>query len=338
MLRRKGCVIGNFGYKKRQLDGQTVKTRVFYSSISNFHKCNFIDIGDGVTLKNVFFLLFLPFFCNKVYFLPGKRILRVYSPFLVLFKCLFLIDIHYIVIGGWITDLARKNRLLCFILKYFNSVSCELKSMVKDLRHLGIKSFYLANFRNCTEDLDVAQNDILRLYFLSRVIPEKGVFTAIELLHEIKRLAPDIVCQLDIYGPNLLNGNDLQLFNSFCIDDVSYKNEISPEFILSTINQYDFLVFPTIYHGEGFPGCIVDAKMACTSVICTDWKYNSEIIIEGVDGFVVGVNDFVRQAAFKIIDAYRENKILELKKMSYESSKEFLADHALPTWLKEINE
>ena len=42
----------------------------------------------------------------------------------------------------------------------------------------------------------------------------------------------------------------------------------------------------TYYEGEGFAGTIIDAFAAGLPVIASDWKYNSEIIKQGITGVI----------------------------------------------------
>ena len=50
------------------------------------------------------------------------------------------------------------------------------------------------------------------------------------------------------------------------------------------------MLFPTYWKGEGFPGVIIDAFVAGLPVIATDWNMNTEIIEEGVNGFIIEPN------------------------------------------------
>ena len=52
------------------------------------------------------------------------------------------------------------------------------------------------------------------------------------------------------------------------------------------LKNYDALLFPTYYEGEGFAGTIIDAFAAGLPVIASDWKYNSEIIKQGITGMI----------------------------------------------------
>ena len=54
-----------------------------------------------------------------------------------------------------------------------------------------------------------------------------------------------------------------------------------------TSEEYDKKqIEATYYEGEGFAGTIIDAFAAGLPVIASDWKYNSEIIKQGITGVI----------------------------------------------------
>lgn len=55
--------------------------------------------------------------------------------------------------------------------------------------------------------------------------------------------------------------------------------------------QYDVMLFPTYWPGEGFPGILIDAFIAGLPVIASDWHLNKDIISNGKTGFLVKAND-----------------------------------------------
>ena len=47
------------------------------------------------------------------------------------------------------------------------------------------------------------------------------------------------------------------------------------------------MLFHTYWHGEGFPGIIIDAFVAGLPVVATDWSMNGELIKAGVNGWLI---------------------------------------------------
>ena len=46
------------------------------------------------------------------------------------------------------------------------------------------------------------------------------------------------------------------------------------------------LLFPSTYPGECYPGTIIDAYSSGVPVISSDWRYNSELVINNETGFL----------------------------------------------------
>lgn len=55
--------------------------------------------------------------------------------------------------------------------------------------------------------------------------------------------------------------------------------------------NYSAMLFPTYWEGEGFPGILIDAMIAGTPVIASDWGYNSEIIENWETGVIIKSKD-----------------------------------------------
>jgi len=75
------------------------------------------------------------------------------------------------------------------------------------------------------------------------------------------------------------------------ISHYQYKGVLTPAIVIQTLKQYDALIFPTHYSGEGCPGILVEALFAGLPVIASDWKYNSEIVENGVNGILCDTYD-----------------------------------------------
>ena len=53
---------------------------------------------------------------------------------------------------------------------------------------------------------------------------------------------------------------------------------------VEVLKNYFALLFPTYYEGEGFAGTLIDALAAGVPVIASDWRYNPEIVEDGMTG------------------------------------------------------
>lgn len=68
----------------------------------------------------------------------------------------------------------------------------------------------------------------------------------------------------------------------------TYRGVLQPNEVISTLQKYDALIFPSHYDGEGCPGILVEALSASLPIIASDWKYNSEFVKNGINGFLCG--------------------------------------------------
>lgn len=126
-----------------------------------------------------------------------------------------------------------------------------------------------------------------RLCTFSRVIKEKGIEDAVQAVCEINSKYDDIFAELDIYGQ--IEDSQKEWFEQLQASSpqyIRYKGMVPFNQSTEVLKNYDALLFPTYYEGEGFAGTIIDAFAAGLPVIASDWKYNSEIIKQGITGVI----------------------------------------------------
>lgn len=116
-----------------------------------------------------------------------------------------------------------------------------------------------------------------RFVFLGHVNEDKGLDY---LLGAIQQL--DKSFTVDIYGP--IHDKKYEVIFSK-IDN--YKGVLSKEKVLPTLQQYDVLVLPTFYRGEGYPGAVIEAYSIGLPVITTTWRAIAEIVTEGKTGALI---------------------------------------------------
>jgi glycosyltransferase involved in cell wall biosynthesis len=144
---------------------------------------------------------------------------------------------------------------------------------------------------------------------------EKGIEEAINTVMAINLSYQELVFRLDIYGP--VEETYRQSFSRLekqLPDYIVYKGIVEPDQSVETLKNYDLLLFPTTYEGEGFAGTILDAFASGLPVIATDWHYNGEIISDHSDGLIYDYRDAngLRDALLEILD--NEEMILSMKK------------------------
>lgn len=258
---------------------------------------NVISVDTENWKKNPLILLRLFFYL--VFFPKAKYIIAAnnMSSYRVL-QLISLIpgnrSVIYWIIGGSIADWIKEGKVNARYFKLVDYFLAEGKRMQKTFAEIGFKNtIYVPNFK-CIEYLpDLQQNNKkqIRFVFLSRIIPEKGcntIIDAVKVLNE-KYKGQFLV---DFYGPFEAE-YELEFYSKIsCIDNISYKGflDLRNQKNYDQLAKYDTMLFPTYWHGEGFPGIIIDAFVSGLPVIATDWSLNADIIEDGKTGIILKEN------------------------------------------------
>lgn len=164
----------------------------------------------------------------------------------------------------------------------------------------------------------------MRICFVSRVEQSKGLDTLLKAAHRICELQLDGKISIDFYGQK----NDCYFDNNLAnIQMFTYKGVLQPNEVIPTLKQYDTLIFPTYYEGEGCPGILVEALSAALPIIASDWKYNSEFVKDGINGFLCETFDVEAYVKAFLVLA---DPVLrtQMSKQSYMLSKDFAVNSA----------
>jgi glycosyltransferase involved in cell wall biosynthesis len=62
--------------------------------------------------------------------------------------------------------------------------------------------------------------------------------------------------------------------------------------VVGTLQATDLMLFPSLPHGEGMPGVLIEAGMCGVPVVATDAPGVRTIVVDGTTGVVVDVDDF----------------------------------------------
>jgi glycosyltransferase involved in cell wall biosynthesis len=176
------------------------------------------------------------------------------------------------------------------------------------------------------------------MVFMSRITKLKGVDVIFRMAELLKSQSKDSSVVIDFYGP--LNPpekewffNELDRFNDF----VAYHGALQPEQIFETLSNYDVMLFPTRYPGEGCPGAVIDAYISGIPVIASDWKYNSEFVEHNVSGLIFLPEKETDFYGFilELIDnsskltALKDGASKKSREFSQEIAKEILVQHKI---------
>jgi glycosyltransferase involved in cell wall biosynthesis len=115
----------------------------------------------------------------------------------------------------------------------------------------------------------------LRCLFLGHIRRAKGILDAIEAISSF----PSVT--LDVYGPLI----DVTL-DDLGAERVTYHGELESAAVSATMAEYDMLLFPTFYAGEGYSGVIVEAAQVGLPILLSRWQALPEMFPEDAVFFV----------------------------------------------------
>jgi glycosyltransferase involved in cell wall biosynthesis len=202
--------------------------------------------------------------------------------------------------------------------KVYDKIFVEGQVTMDKFMQLGFSNFnYLPNFKKTNFSIERIKSptpDKLKLVFVSRIVEQKGVYILLEAVKELNKLGYQSKIDLVYFGPGHIE--NIKLLNSAIakIDNITYGGVLDffDSNSYSILSSFDILVFPSFWHGEGFPGVIIDAYISGLAVIATDWNLNSEIVKDGINGKIIIPNsqtDLINSILY-----FMEN-ILELQRI-----------------------
>lgn len=334
------CFCGNLGKKSFTVNGQTIKTdNVLKVLIDKFGKDEIciVDSSGNLfdVLLSVFKLVFALKDCTSYIMMPGRRGIFIYSFILALFNVLFKKRIYYIVVGGWLDEYCVRYRFLCKVLKYFDKIYAEtnyLKVILGQKARLN-NIDVIPNFKDYAPLKELSKFSPYSLCTFSRVTEDKGISIACRAVIEANKILQENKYLLTVYGP--VSADYKEEFQRWCNDYefIRYGGILEGDMIKNTLSEYAFLLFPTYYDGECFAGSVVDAYFAGLPVIASDFKSNSEVVIDNYTGYIVPVKDFskIKDILIEIAEnsypyELRKNCLKESSKYSPETALKILYD------------
>lgn len=286
-------ICGHFGQNEELLNGQTIKTKNIYNALVDIYGKNEINIIDSYNWKKrpINFL----FECingvrksKNIIMLPAHNGVKVFVPLFTIVNYFYKRKIFYIVIGGWLPEFLENRKILLKRMRKINKIFVETRLMKLKLNEKGLKNVeILPNFKDIEpikeNELKFEFNKPYKVCTFSRVMKEKGIEDAIEVVKQINEERHEILYTLDIYGK--IDKNYEDKFNEIMKDTpyyIQYKGCINSNESVETIKDYYFLLFPTKFKTEGIPGTIIDAYFAGVPVISAGWENANEIIDDGI--------------------------------------------------------
>lgn len=327
-------ILGHFGAGMMMLNGQTVKTKNLVKCLEKYSNIEVVKVDSYGWKKNPLRLMrkircvFRS--CDAIIMLPAQNGVKIFSPVLLFFKKVYHKKVFYDVIGGWLPDFLRKKRFLSIVLKNFNGVWVETKTMKQKLEKQGFKNiFVVPNFKELqtlnAEDLIYTQQEPFKLCTFSRVMKEKGIETAITAIKDVNKEKGHTIYELDIYG-QVESGQEewFKKLQSNFPEYIHYKGSIDSSESVNILKNYFAVLFPTHFYTEGIPGTVIDGYCAGVPVISSKWLSFSDVVDDKVTGYGYKFND---ENALKLLltqIASKPSMIFDLKENCIVKTREFM--------------
>ncbi len=291
---------GQYGDGGKIADGQAVRTTIITNELyMRYGRENIAVVNTNAWKKHPFSFLFktvkLYFTSEKVVVLPadnGFKVVVAIYDFLLKLKKRQLYDV---VIGGYLPKLLEEKPKYINKLKKYKALFVQTDNLKKDLEKFGLDNIHiLSNLKRLNtrkpEDLVLNGEKYLSVCILSRVSEDKGIEDAVNAVRLFNQKYGEIRIKLDIYGMILPQYKErFEQLLSENKEFVSYNGVADYDKTVETLTPYFALLFPTYFHGEGFPGNMIDCFNTGLPVIATDWLYNKDVIQDGKNGILVPI-------------------------------------------------
>ncbi|MDB4202986.1 glycosyltransferase family 4 protein [Planktomarina temperata] len=199
----------------------------------------------------------------------------------------------------------------------FSETKFLIEKFYKVFSHPTTKILHFPNCRNENDySLDFSRKyNPKKMLFVGTISEAKGV----DLLLKVQKELPDI--EIDYYG---------------MIEDASYTSRIGDSYcgifqpgeFRKILKEHSFLLLPTQWYGEGYPGVVVEAFACGLPVIASHFRAIPELVIDGENGFLVNISN--EEALIKLMSS---NMLKNLSQESYSD----MCKNARQFFLQQLN-
>lgn len=312
---KKVGVCGAFGDGPESTGGQPVKTKMLIEGLT---RCYGEEQVEAIStyhwkkrpLQLIAECIGLVRRCENIIILPAHNGLKVFSLLFFLLNLFAGRKLHYVVIGGWLSELLKEDRLTKAVLHKFKGIYVETSSMKRELRSLGFENIHIVNnFKELDKadvgDMVMAYKEPYQLIYFSRIVKEKGIEDAVHAVEWLNDEMGREVFHLDVYG---LLTRDYEEYFFQLIDEapdyITYKGLADPGQSVNIMKHYFAQIFPTLFRTEGIPGSIIDSYFAGVPVISSRWNSYEDVIEDmstGI-GYEIGNVDDLKKTLMRIMD------------------------------------
>jgi len=260
-------------------------------------------------------------------------------------------QLYFITIGGWLASFIEKNKRTIKYFSNFEKIYVQAEEIKNHLSLLGLNNVKnMKNFRDFDKDnllkvrdrilsINYKEKNQIKLVFFALIRKGKGLEIIIEAIKEYNKKFNQTEFTLDVIGP--IRPEYQKEFDDILKKNCnffSYKGQITDQNkIYETLSSYDLMAFPTYYEGEGFPTVIVESFISGLPVLASDWKYNTEIIVNEYNGVLFETKNIVDLVEKLEWISLNKNKVLEMRLNCLEEAQRYHPDVILKPILEDMS-
>ena len=344
------CIIGHFGANKAFRDGQTVKTRILEQAFRSYasEKLNIFKVDTYYYKHYIFRFLYQLTAgicsCNRIVLCVSKGGRRIFFPLMYLLAKVFGKKIFHCAIGGRLAEEVRESDKWKRYVNSFQNNWVESIVLAEELKSLGVShAEYMTNFKILpditVEDLPAKANQPMAFCTFSRVAEEKGITDAVHAVIAVNEGALQPRVRLDIYGP-IQKGYEatFQKLMELAPESIRYCGEVEPDQSVEILKQYDMMLFPTYWRGEGIPGSVIDALCAGLPIIARKWRYCDEMLSHGITGLCYDFDHPELLSDWIAFAVSNPEEIAAMRKNCLAAAEKFRARSVVPRMVEQLLE
>lgn len=305
MAKNEAIVVGWIRKGKPADCGETMKNQLMIQKLEELGvHCRQIDFKDWKKHPWVF----LKLAWNMIFHRDNTLILststvNVYPMIKLMAKLKWKQHSIHWVIGGNLGTQVMNSMYAADIIDYIDLTIVESPLMVKQLTECNVKKViqlpnfkpipYYPNIQAKLERQDTNTGRKLRFVFLSRIMGEKGCDYILEAARQMNEEGFCDKYEIDFYGK--IAHVFVPIFTNKVnqLPNVQYKGflNLQTEKGYDQLAEYDAMLFPTYWSGEGFAGVFMDAFICGLPMIATDWAHNSQFMKNGETAILIPVHN-----------------------------------------------
>ena len=326
-MKSKVILIGAIDEGNVPTNGETMKNQLFVKRYKQlFDKVISVDTLNWQRRPFLFFKMLFVLLFNR----NASVIISASGAASYLISFLYYIplkkNVFFWVVGGNLADSIKKNNYNLKALQHLKGILVQGKSMVLELNNIGLNNVkYVPNSKPIHSIIPSPKHSPIRFVFLSRIHPDKGIKEIIEAEEKLLESGLSDKFIIDFYGKidPLYKEDFFSLIDKF--PNISYKGVLNLLDIkgYKTLSEYDMMLFPTYWRGEGFPGIVIDAYMVGVPIIASDWNLNKEVVKHNVTGYIIPSHDSKMLTRYMLQLINNEISLEELKLNCLEAAKLF---------------